>query len=129
MKHFVGLTILLFAIVSCSDSPDEDCFENITMTVSQIVVPDSARLAEPMSVEVEVVRPDSRYRYIGPDTERTDLGCVITIKGVIDWCDMGYPAVVYEWHSFELRPDKTGEYIIEVIGGRVENLTDTTIVY
>jgi hypothetical protein len=131
MKYSLSLIIVLVAIVSCNDvdAPEKDCLETTEMGVRQIVIPDSARVSEPMHVEVEVVRPDLNTRYVGTIVNKTEFGCEITIKGEINRCEMGYPAVVYEWHSFDIIPDKVGTYIVVGIGGYWECIADTTVVF
>ena len=129
MKYLASIFILVLALCSCSDAPDKDCLETTTLEVQQIILPDSTRLSEPMNVEVEVVRPNVRYKYTGPIISSTDTGCTITISGEIDWCELGIPTVTYERHTFDIRPEQSGEYTVEVNNNRSENLSDTIIVF
>jgi hypothetical protein len=129
MNKVIYILALILFQYSC-DNPfsSKDCREEVQMTVREIAVPDSANFFEPMQVKVEVMLRDSGYAYIGPIIENTADGCMITIMGEREKCDFVAQAIGYEWHSFNIRPTKIGEYAIEVRSLFYKSLVETTYV-
>lgn len=128
MKKVIGIIILVI-FASCEDPPVEICDMPVWLEVQQSVIPDSCRLDEPVQIEVEVILNGSNYKYYGPGIEDTESGCTIRIMGEKNTCELGTPCICYEWHSFDILPSQTGEYIIEINNFTIDDLVDTIIVY
>ena len=130
MSRITVIILFLIFQMSCNNPFSSDDDREYTLNVGQLVLPDTARIFQPMQIKVEVTLISSNHSYVGPILESTSEGYRITLIGKAeDVGDMKIQPVVWnEWHSFNLIPFRKGQVIIEGVRVKTDNIVDSVYV-
>lgn len=122
-KSIILIPLLLLAACNFMKPPEKI---ETNVDVTQIVVPDTVSYFEAFEVSTEILM-DHTCKYAGPILKETSEGCSVTIMAEV--VEVSYHNEdVSEWHTFSLRPLKSGTYIIRVRSKNGEDLVDSTFV-
>lgn len=125
MKTALRVFALVILFASCDPNL---CRDEIQLIVRKIDVPDSTNIFEETEIKAEVYLEDLDWEYTGPVIESTEDGCIIKIMGEGDLCRDYTDLPYYKWISFNIYPDRKGEYTVCVKSRVTEDLIETIFV-